>query len=371
MRLFHVYSPLLLCLLLAITSYARQTSYIDSLEQELTKKHSDTVRVSLLSSLANSYMLVNFSKGLNYAREAVALADNIQHNGSRLSANRGLALLYMLGGDFTSALSHEKIALQLADEKKDSTEIGLSYSNIGNYYYELGVYDEAYFYLTRAYSTLSQGEVSREDSVLMNIVLHNVGRVFKEMGQYETALQHLRLSQQASERLNDPEGRPYALDELGDVMLRQGQYDSALTYLQLALDEVNKFIRKDPETLVKELRTKTLIKVARAYMFKEAYDKALAFYDSAYQLHEFTNNQFGIAEVELGRGTLFLAQENFVEAENHFDIALEIAKRINARVLEINCYNQLAQLWEQKEDHKTALAYYKKYKNLNDSLFSQ
>jgi signal transduction histidine kinase/predicted negative regulator of RcsB-dependent stress response len=371
MSFFRVYSPLLICCFLAFTSLARQGTYIDSLEQELQNKQPDTARVRLLTSLANSYMLVNFNKSLQYAREAVALADKTEDSQSRLRANRDMALVYMLGGDFTSALSHEKVALQIADEEKDSTQIGLSYSNIGNYYYELGVYDESYYYLTRAYSILSQGDVTREDSVLMNIALHNVGRVFKEMGQYETALQHLRLSQQTSIKLKDDEGRPYALDELGDVMIRQGKYDSALTYLQQALDEINNFIRKDPETLVKELRTKTLIKIAKAYMFKKEFDSALAFYDSAYQLHEFTNNQFGIAEVELGRGTVFLAQENFVEAENHFDIALEIAHRINARVLEINCYTQMAQLWEKKGDHKTALAYYKKFNNLNDSLFSQ
>jgi len=371
MRLFSVYSILLTCLFAVTTSLARQASHIDSLERELLTKHPDTVRVSLLTSLANSYMLVNFNKSLNYAREAVTLADRIKNQGAILRANRTMALVYMLGGDYTSALSHEKITLQVASEQKDSTEIGLSCSNIGNYYYELGVYDEAYFYLTQAYSILNQGVVTHEDSVTMNIVLHNVGRVFKEMGQYETALQHLKLSQKASIRLGDKEGRPYSLDELGDVMLRQGKYDSALTYLNQALDEIHSFIRKNPETLVKELRTKTLIKIARTYMFKKEYDKALAFYDSTYQLHELTNNQFGIAEVELGRGTLFLSKNNYIEAENHFDIALEIAKRINARVLEINCYNQLAQLWEKKGDYKTSLEFYKKYKNLHDSLFSQ
>ncbi|MBX2969713.1 MAG: tetratricopeptide repeat protein [Cyclobacteriaceae bacterium] len=371
MRLFSVYSILLLCLFAAFTSLARQASHIDSLERELLTKHPDTVRVSLLTSLANSYMLVNFNKSLNYAREAVTLADKINNQGAILRANRTMALVYMLGGDYTSALSHEKTTLQVASEQKDSTEIGLSFSNIGNYYYELGVYDESYFYLTQAYSILNQGAVTHEDSVTMNIVLHNVGRVFKEMGQYETALQHLRLSQKASIRLGDVEGRPYSLDEIGDVMLRQGKYDSALTYLNQALDEIHSFIRKNPETLVKELRTKTLIKIARTYMFKKEYDKALAFYDSTYQLHELTNNQFGIAEVELGRGTLFLSKNNYIEAENHFDIALEIAKRINARVLEINCYNQLAQLWEKKGDYKTSLEFYKKYKNLHDSLFSQ
>ncbi|MBX2967296.1 MAG: tetratricopeptide repeat protein [Cyclobacteriaceae bacterium] len=371
MRFIRAYSPLVICCFLAVTSFARQHAHIDSLEQELRKRYPDTVRVSLLTTLAYSYTHVNFNKSLTYAQEAVSLADKISDASWRLKSNRALALAYMLGGDFTSALAHEKNALQYAIDQKDSTQIGRSYSNIGNYYFELGVYDEAYFYLTRAYGILNQGVVTHDDSISMNIVLHNVGRIFKEMGQYEIALQHLQLSQKASLRLGDNEGRPYALDELGDVMLRQGKYDSALTYLYQALYEITDFIQKEPETLVKELRTRTLIKIAKAYTFKKEFDKALAFYDSTHQLHELTNNQFGIAEVELGRGALFLSKSNYVEAQNHFDIALDIAHRINARILEINCYNQLAQLWEKKGDFKTALEFFKKHKNLNDSLFSQ
>jgi len=205
----------------------------------------------------------------------------------------------------------------------------------------------------------------------MNIVIHNVGRVFKEMGQYETALQHLRLAQKVSFKLDDKEGNPYALDEIGDVMLRIGKYDSALIYLQQSLKETNHLLSLNPENIVKELRTKTLIKIAKVYSALKEYDNALAYYDSTSRLHELTNNQYGIAEVELGRGTLFLNRQNFVEAENHIDIALESAKKINAKILEINCYNELAKLWELKGDFKQSLEFFKKYKFLNDSLFSE
>ena len=172
------------------------------------------------------------------------------------------------------------------------------------------------------------------------------------MGQFETALQHLRLSQKVSREIGDREGNPYALDEIGDVMLRIGKYDSALLYLKQAKNETNELLRQEPESFVKELRTKTLIKIARVYSLLKEYDNALAYYDSTTRLHELTNNQYGIAEVELGRGSLFLSQKNYVEAENHIDIALEIAKRINARILEINCYAELAKLWEENGDHK-------------------
>ena len=371
MKHFFIYSVVLISFLKFSTILGQSNTHLDSLERQLSGKMPDTARVSLLLSLAASYTFKDFSKSLNYAKEAAALAEKTNESKYVLQANRELGLVYSLGGDYTTALSLETKALQLGIEQKDSTQIGQSYSNIGNYYYEIGVYDDAYFYLTTAYSTLNKGAISSEDSLLMNIVIHNVGRVFKEMGQYETALQHLRLAQRVSRKIGDKEGNPYALDEIGDVMLRIGKYDSALLYLQQAYSETNQYLAQEPDNILKELRTKTLIKIAKVYSFLKEYDNALAYYDSTSRLHELTNNQYGIAEVELGRGTLFLNNQNYVEAENHIDIALEVAKKINAKILEINCYNELAKLWELKGDYKRSLEFFKKHKSLNDSLFSE
>jgi signal transduction histidine kinase/tetratricopeptide (TPR) repeat protein len=356
---------------LAMAHASGQTnSYIDSLEQALARKNHDTIRVSLLTSLANSYALIDYKKSMKYARETVALADRIDNPPLKLIAYRGMALTLSLGGDYMSALEFETRSLQIAIAQRDSTQIGLSYSNMGNYYHEMGVYDEAYYYLTRAYNLLKTGEVSKGDSILMNIVLHNVGRVFKELGQHETALQHLRLSQQRSVELDDFEGSPYALDEIGDVMLRMGKYDSALIYLQHALAETKQLIANDPESIVKELKPKTFIKIASVYMLTGNFQNALVYYDSTYTLQRLTNNQFGIAEVDLGRGTLYLKTKDFEKAEKHIYAALTVAKAINARILEIKCYSQLAVYWEMKGDYKRSLEYYKQHKNISDSLFS-
>jgi signal transduction histidine kinase len=351
--------------------FTQPTHYIDSLERELSKKHPDTVRVSLLTSLASSYTFIDFQKSLGFAREAVELAEQINHNRLKMKANRELAVAYNLGGDFSSALMFENRALQLAIIEKDSTEIGLSYSNIGNYYHEMGAYDEAYYHLTRSYMLLKEGKVTHDDSVLMNIVIHNLGRVFKELGQYETALQHLDISQKRSAVLKDHEGNAYSLDEIGDVMIRMGKYDSALRYLTDAIQEIRHLLREDPQSLVKELQPKTLIKLARANMYKGEYEDAMKYYDSASQLYNVTNNQYGIAEAALGIGMLKLRQNVFEAAEKSIYKALDIARRINARVLEISCYGQLSELWEAKGDFKRSLDYYKRQQQLNDSLFNQ
>lgn len=367
LRLSHL---LILCLISFNIVFSQANRHIDSLQRELSGKISDSTRVSLLISLASSYAYVDFRKSQDYAREAVSIADRINHDRLKLKANRELAVSSSLGGDFTTALDYETVALQIALATKDSTEIGLSHSNIGNYYHEMGDYDESYYYLTRAHTILRQGNVTHDDSILINITLHNVGRVLKELGQYETALQHLKLSQQRSIALGDLEGNPYALDEIGDVMLRMENYDSALIYLHQALAETRALIQENPETIVSELQAKSLIKIASIYMLTGDHDRALAYYDSTYNLHRITNNQFGIAEVELGRGSLFLNDRDFDKAEEYIYKSLTLAKANNARILEIKCYTKLSRLWELRGEFKKSLEYFKLYKAADDSLFS-
>ena len=353
-----------------VLCFGQSNNLIDSLEDQLSKNIVDTTRVRVLLKLADAYTFSDFQKSVQYAKEASELAIKTENPNLKYSANQQLALSYSLEGDYTTALKYETLSLQLAFLLNDSSSIGLSHSNVGNYYYEIGEYDEAYYYLTQAYKIMQRFSKNAKDSLYMNIALHNVGRVFKELGQYEVALKHLRLSQKISEQINDAEGKPYSLDEIGDVELRLGEYDSALHYLKLSLFEGKKIIATNSLTSIKELQPKTFSKIAKAYLHKGDYDKAFAYYDSTYKVHELTGNKFGIAEVELGRGTAFIKQGKFEEAMHYIEKAVTLAKEINARVLEISCYEQLSTLWEKKGDFKKSLEYFKQYKVLGDSLFS-
>ena len=354
-----------------MSGYAQSADQlIDSLENLLSKDIPDTTRVNVLVDLSEVYTFIDFQKGLQYSQEAYELTNKLNSNALKYRAAQKLASNYSFEGDYTSALKYETITLQLALVMNDSSNIGQSHNNIGNYYYEIGEYDEAYFYLTQAYRILQASSKNSSDSIIMNVALHNVGRVFKELGQYEVALRHLKLSQKISEKLNDFEGKPYSLDEIGDVNLRMKEYDSALAYLSAALRVTREIIRVYPLSTVKDLESKTLSKIAQAYRYKGDYSKAFAYYDSTYRIHELTGNKFGIAEVELGRGTVFLEQQKYTEATNYITKALSLAQEINARVLEIACYKELATLWEKKGDFRKSLEFFKQFKALDDSLFS-
>jgi signal transduction histidine kinase len=333
---------------------------IDSLNNELKKNVADSVKVSLLIALSNEYQYLNYKKSKEYASEAIRIAEGKNLRKRKGIAYRNIGILYALAGDYSASLHYNNLALQQSAALADSADLAIDYSNVGHDYYDLGEYDEAYYYLTQSYRIAK----AIDDSLRMAITLHNVGSVFKELGQYDRALDHLKISQKISEDIGDREGIPYTYDEIGDVMMRQGDYDSAMRCLVSAL----KFTRN---LNIEILEPRTLTKIATVYLHNKDYKTSLAYYDTTYQRHKKTNNRFGIAEVELGRGLVYLNQHQYDEALKFINRSLAIAKETNARILEIDCFNQLSALWEAKGDHKKALTYFKQYKQSEDSLFSQ
>jgi signal transduction histidine kinase len=97
----------------------------------------------------------------------------------------------------------------------------------------------------------------------------------------------------------------------------------------------------------------------------------LAYYDTTYKAHEKTGNDFGMAEVELGRGLVYMEQKKYDEAMKYINRSLAMAKESNARILELRGYHTLSRLYELKNDFRQSLAYFKQFKQLEDSLFSQ
>lgn len=341
------------------TSYA-QTKDSDSLEQILQTEISDSVRLRIQLELSVRYQFVDFVKSFNYANEAVSLAEKIGEPWARASSYKNLAYCYTLSGDYSTALKYDDRALQNSLLSKDSVMIAQAFNYLGNDYYDIGEYDEAYFHFTQSYNVARKVR----DSLSMTIALHNVGRVFKELGEYDRALDHLSLSLKISNEIKDRIALAYYYDELGDIQLRKSQYDSSLHTLLNSLNLSRQY-------KLDELKPKTLTKIATVHIKRKEYDKAFTYYDTTFTRYQKTNNQFGLASVDLGRGIVYLSQGKFDEAEQLIEKSLKAAHALNARILEINCYQNLYAIAEKKGEFEKALSHFKQFKALEDSLFSQ
>ncbi len=350
----------ILILLAFANSNARAQNKIDSLENALKKDLPDASRIRVLIELSSLNHYTNFARSQAYTDQALVLAEELDDPAMKVAAYQSKAFLMTSNGNYSGALKYDNLSLENDIVLKDSVNIARDYNNIGDDYFDLGEYDDAFFNFTQSHRIAN----AVQDTLRMLIAYHNVGRVFKELGQYDRALDHLNLARKMSLKQKDEEGIPYAYHEIGDVQLRKEEYDSAFKTLSLAL----KLARKLD---VKILQPKIHSKLATVYLRKGDFESARAYYDSAYALNNLTNDRFGEAEVELGRGILYTKEGHYDKALEKIESSLAVAEELNAHVLEIKCFNQLSVLWEMKGEYSKALLYYKKYKQLEDTLFSQ
>ncbi|PZR39567.1 MAG: hypothetical protein DI538_06575 [Azospira oryzae] len=332
---------------------------LDSLETALSKAESDSVRIVLLNKLTDAYLYVDYTKAEAFANEATRLSEQKDWAWAKSESYKRMSYLATLHGNYTTALKYDNQRLPLTIALKDSAQIANAMNVLGNTYFNLGEYDDSYYYFTQSYKTRP-----RADSLQLTIALHNVGTVFKELGQFDVALEHLELSQKISRQIKDEDGEAYSLDEIGGVYLLQKKFDEAEKALLTSLSITR-------ARGIRTLEPKTLNKIAHLYLDKGALDKSLAYFDSSAMLHKKSSNSFGLAEASLGTGKVFLKQGQYKEAMKLFEETLDTSRKMNARLLEIECFSELSKLHELQGDFKQSLKYYKDYKTLQDSLYSQ
>lgn len=347
-------------LLVSVSARSQNSPRLDSLNSVIKTATIDSIKIRAQIALSKETQFNNYDQAKALAEEASDLADQTDLSWAKIEVLQQLSYLATLRGDFVTALRYDKARLPIALGIKDSVNIATSLNYLGNDYLNLGEYDEAYYYFTQSF------KVSKaiKDSFQITIAMHNVGTVFKELGQFDIAKDHVIIAKNLSEEIEDLDGPAYTFYELGDIYLRSNKYKESEEALLNAL-------RITRKRHINILEPDIISRMARLYSRQGRFSEANAYYDTVRMLHEKTKNEYGLAESILGKGRVFLRQGNFEDASNLILEALSISKRINARVLEIDCYRALSTLAEEKQDYKNALSYTKQSKALQDSLFSQ
>ena len=347
---------------LAILRPSFGQSIIDSLENKLKTNLKDSSRIETLIALSKEYQYSDLKKSITIAEEAMKLAEQKDIARGKANSYHVLATYLEISGDFGSSAKYNDLALSIRFQLKDTLGMARSYNNLGQDFMAFGKFDEAYSYFTQSHRFSSKVN----DSLGMAIALHNIGTVFKYLKQYKKALQYFRITQGMGDAIGDNEGKAYNYDEIGDVYRREKKYDSALYALKYSLS-----ISRNLKLFVNELKPGTLIKIAETYLEKGDDKQALAYYDSAQVLFAKTENEFGIAQIDLGRGKVFMKEKKFAEAQKLIEGSAVVAKQTNSWTLGIECAETLSKLHELKGEPTQALAYYKQFKALGDSLFSK
>lgn len=403
---------LVLISLTTLNAFA-QESEIDSIENILkTYKKEDTTSVDLFNNLSYAYVSTDPEKGLLYATKAIILAKKLKSSKQlgRAFGNRALnytylgkdslaiywyqeginyaistrnrsgegvllnnlAILYINKSEYRKSLDLRLKALVIFTELNDQKKIGNILSNIGVTYFYIADYPKALSYYFKALKIAEDTKNKHgETSATMNI-----GMVYKKLQQYNKALLYYEKSLKLNRISGDQINTSNALANIATIFDEQGLHQKALDFYNQALTISRKIKYRRGEA-------SHLTDIGIVYHNLKNYGLAINYFHDALKIFETSPDLNAMAVVYNQLANIIInapdtilinakipKPNRYLEAEKFAQLALKVSQESELLEREMTARETLSLIYEKQNNFKLALAAYKNYTLLKDSIYT-
>jgi signal transduction histidine kinase/ActR/RegA family two-component response regulator len=304
-------------LLIGYSSYCYATvvnTKIDSLLNQVENAE-EKDQIIIYNELAKIFAETNPQKAINYYKESLVIAQELNDTQSEYKILIAIAKNYRVLGEPLKAIDYLEKAMVYSNNDNDNlTDI---YNELGINYADAGKFDKSLEYF-KLYLGIQEDLLNKEN---MAIAYNNISNLYRIKGEFDKSLEFCDKAVQIEKEMND-------------------YYSLSVTYSNIAL----------------------------LYVDKEEYEKAWNYYYKAESLADSINDPLRKMHIYSNIADLALIEGKTSQSRSYLDQILEIAK--DERVIPIirDTYKQYAALYEKSGDFKNAFDYYQKYVNLKDSI---
>jgi DNA-binding CsgD family transcriptional regulator len=265
-------------------------------------------------------------------------------------------------GQLNKALFFYHRAVELATELKDSLEIAASYSNLGSTYAKIGDLAKATDYYRIAYEI----DLNNKDTMAIGFDLRNLSEMQVLNQNYSEAITYAKSSIiLLSESDGNANSLGLRLSLLAKSFMGLEQYDSAAYYLNLSTTEFLKL--GDSLNLSLNWNTQSLIELKRNNL-----SNALSLAQKGLQyLSSLQDESVYKIEVRETIISIYLKKEEYKRALPLIEENLKTANDLGLLYSKRNALRQRAYVFEMQNDYERAIADYKSFKLLNDSIATE
>lgn len=246
-------------------------SLFDKILKEVKDKP-DTVKIKTINDYCLKIRGTDPELAIELAMHSLELAKKISYKHYEAESENLIGVIQRNLGDYNQALIHHLRALKIAEDAKDSVQLGFSYNNIGVIY--------------------------RQRNNL-NLATENI-------------IHALRIF----EKINYLDGMAFANLTQGSIFVIQKNYEKALAYYQYALN-----IREVQNNGNEKART--LDHIAAVYFLMDKYDESLQSYLSLEKIYHEKNDKRGLGDCWIGIGRIYSVKKNNTKAIEYFTEALK------------------------------------------------
>ncbi len=320
--------------LLFITFSFGQNKKIDSLKIELQNhKVNDTIKVTLLNSLAHEYDNYDITKAKIKALEANSLAKKLDFKKGEARSFFVLSNIHISKSEFSDAQNYGLQALKLYKNINDYEGVINVYNTLGNVVFHENKPDEALEYFKNGLNIA----VEKGDLRLQGKMLKSIGNASFSKGDLNEAITFYKQSITLYEKLGDKKEVLRPLNNMAIIYNLQGKSTKALEYFNKCLATHREDNNK------KEIATTTL-NISGVYWELYQHDKALNYLQKSLRLHRELKDKRGIAKCLVNMGGVYIDSKEYSRALNSLNEALTINEAINNMQGRFFCHNQIGDL---------------------------
>lgn len=320
----------------------------------------DSLRMDALLELAWSIRSSNPTQAMEYAREGLALAEELDYPRVVGRALTDIGLIYWRMGNFSMAYDFFLEARQIQEREGDRFGYARTLASMGIVFSGQGYYDNAlehYFRALRHYEDI--------DSIARTAkVLNNIGTAYQRQGNYELAEEYHIRSLAIKEEYGDEKGKAFSLNNLGRVNQLRGHYSRALDYYMESLEIREKY--QDTREMAATLRN-----IGILYHQKESYEEAIDHLTRARDLYIEVDDQRGLAGVYYHLGEVYVSMDRLYVARNYFRQSLAMARELNLPSQISDNYSRLSELMADLGNYQAAYRYQEDYLAIQDSIYDE
>lgn len=286
------------------------------------------------------------------------IGDKVKYEKARALHYLGKANKYLANYDL--AIESVFRAKSLYEQLGDENNVAFCLNSIGLIYRRLNDYSKALEFVLKA------GEIWNKlgDKENLATVFNNSGIIHRAMGNLDTALEHLNEGLSLYDEANDSKGVVLLKSNIASIYNQQGKSAEALEMFKKVLAQEEPWGEKKHISI-------TLLNIALCYKDQGDFQRALIYLERAKKLKEEIKEYFGIAGILVELGAINRQLGNREKAYRRLDQALKLAAKIQAPEIVCEANKELSTLFEEQKDFPNALAYHKKFKEVNDTLFNE
>jgi len=300
-----------------------------------------------------------YEKALENYFEALEIGERIGDIDLISECYSEIGIVYKNQGKFDLALEHYSFSLDYAKQTSDSSWIASCKVNIGNVYKEKGYLTIALNYYLDALKTLEDLDHERRISACYQ----SIGDIYRKQLDYFKALDYYSKSLQLAIRTLDKVRETACYMNIGYVYFHLDQYE-------VARDYYNKAWELYKQSGYSHELDDCFILIGDTYMAEEKYIQAVDFYDQALEISTVEQDLTRRAEILGKLGIIYKQKQEYQKAIAQTEQGLLIAEEVGALDLVMEGTENLSEIYERLGWDKKALAGYKNFARLKDSMFN-